>query len=108
MPLNDIQRTLVAKKFEILREVSFGFTKDRLLHLQGADVSRWTDECTAELRREIASAAPPRVDISLLDFPELRCLSRIPDRQFAPELQGRSRRASARWAKRVSGKQITK
>ena len=108
MPLNDIQRTLVAKKFEILRDVSFGFTKDRLLHLQGADVSRWTHECTAELRREIASAAPPRVDISLLDFPELRCLSRIPDRQFAPELQGRSRRASARWAKRVSGKQITK
>jgi len=35
MPLNDIQRTLVAKKFEILREVSFGFTEDRLLHLQG-------------------------------------------------------------------------
>jgi len=63
------------RKFEILREVSFGFTEDRLLHLQGADVSRWTDDCTAELRREIASAAPPRIDISLLDFPELRCLS---------------------------------
>jgi hypothetical protein len=75
MPLNEIQRTLVAKKFEILRDVSFGFTADRLLHLQGADVSRWTDECTAELRRKIASAAPPRVHIALLDFPKLRCLS---------------------------------
>jgi hypothetical protein len=75
MPLNEAQQTLVAKKFEILREASFGFTQDRLLHLQGADVSRWTDECTAELRRNIASAAPPRIDIALLDFPKLRCLS---------------------------------
>ena len=75
MPLNEAQRTLVAKKFEILREASFGFTEDRLLHLQGADVSRWSDECTAELRRNIASAAPPRIDIALLDFPKLRCLS---------------------------------
>jgi hypothetical protein len=75
MPLNETQRTLVAKKFEILSDVSFGFTEDRLLHLQGEDVARWTDECTAELRRKISSAAPPRVDTVLLDFPELRCLS---------------------------------
>ena len=54
MPLNEAQRTLVAKKFEIeiLQEAS-----------------------SAELRRNIASAAPPRIDIALLDFPKLRCLS---------------------------------
>ena len=75
MPLNDAQRTLVATKFEILRQASFGFTEDRLLHLQGEDVSRWTEECTTELRRTITSAAPSRVDIALLDFPTLRCLS---------------------------------
>ena len=75
MPLNDTQRTLVAKKFEILRQASFGFTEDRLLHIQGEDVTRWTDECTTELRRNVASAAPPGIAIALLDFRELRCLS---------------------------------
>ena len=75
MPLNDTQRTLVANKLELLRQASFGFTEDRLLHLQGADVTRWTNECTTELRRSIASSAPPRVEITLIDFPTLRCLS---------------------------------
>ena len=54
-PLNETQRALVAKKFEILRQASFGFTQDRLLHIQEEDVKGWTDACTGELRRKIAS-----------------------------------------------------
>jgi len=73
--LNEAQRTLVANKFEILRRASFGFTQDRLLHLQEEDLKRWTDECTAELRRNITSAAPPHIKIALIDFRKLRCVS---------------------------------
>ena len=61
-PLNETQRALVEKKLEILRGASFGFTQDRLLHIQAEDLRSWTDECVDELRRRIASAAP-------LDYP---------------------------------------
>jgi hypothetical protein len=74
-PLDEAQRTLVQKKFEILRRASVGFTEDRLLHIQGEDLTRWTDECTDELRMEIASAAPPHVKIELIYFRPLRCVS---------------------------------
>lgn len=74
-PLNEAQRTLVEKKFEILRQASFGFTQDRLLHIQEADLKRWTDECTGELRAKIASAAPSHIKIALVDFRQLRCIS---------------------------------
>ncbi len=74
-PLNETQRTLVEKKFEILRRASFGFTQDRLLHIQGEDLKTWTDECVDELRREITSAVPSHMKISLIDFRKLRCVS---------------------------------
>lgn len=74
-PLNETQRTLVEKKFEILRRASFGFTQDRLLHIQAEDLKRWTDECVDELRRKIASAAPSYMKIALIDFRKLRCVS---------------------------------
>lgn len=74
-PLSELQRRLVENKFEILRGASFDFTQDRLLHIQGQDFETWTHECTDELRRAIASAAPPHLEIVLLDFPELRCVS---------------------------------
>ncbi len=74
-PLNETQRTLVEKKFEILQRASFGFTRDRLLHIQEEDLKRWTDECTAELRRKIESAAPSHIKIALIDFRKLRCMS---------------------------------
>lgn len=74
-PLNEAQRALVEKKFEILRQASFGFTQDRLLHIQEEDLKRWTDACTGELRRNIASAAPSHIKIALSDFRKLRCVS---------------------------------
>jgi len=73
--LDETQRALVKKKFEILRQASFGFTQDRLLHIQEEDLKSWTDECTAELRREITSAAPSHIKIALTDFRLLRCIS---------------------------------
>jgi len=74
-PLDETQRALVQKKFEMLRQASFGFTQDRLLHIQEEDLERWTDECTGELRRAIASAAPAHIKIALIDFRALRCVS---------------------------------
>jgi hypothetical protein len=74
-PLNERQRTLVEKKFEILRGASFGFTQDRLVHIQEDDLKNWTDQCVAELRRKIASAAPWDIEIALIDFRALRCVS---------------------------------
>src|SRR5712691_36193 len=74
-PLNEAQRALVEKKFVILRQASFGFTHDRLLHIQEEDLKVWTDACTGELRREIASAAPSHIKIALIDFRKLRCVS---------------------------------
>ena len=74
-PLNETQRALVEKKFEILRQASFGFTQDRLLHIQEEDLKGWTDACTGELRSQIASAAPPHIKIALIDFRKLRCVS---------------------------------
>ena len=74
-PLNEAQRSLVEKKFEILRQASFGFTHDRLLHIQEEDVKGWTDACTGELRRKITLAAPSHIKIALIDFPKLRCVS---------------------------------
>ena len=73
--LNATQQTLIKEKFEILRQASFGFTQDRLLHIQEEDLKRWTDACTGELRRKIASAAPSHVKIALIDFRKLRCIS---------------------------------
>jgi len=74
-PLDETQRALVKKKLEILRQASFGFTHDRLLHIQEEDLKSWTDECTGELRREIASAAPSHIKTILIDFRLLRCVS---------------------------------
>ena len=74
-PLNEAQRSLVEKKFEILRQASFGFTHDRLLHIQEEDLKGWTDACTGELRRKITLAAPSHIKIALIDFPKLRCVS---------------------------------
>src|SRR3989441_13296176 len=74
-PLNEAQRSLVEKKFEILRQASFGFTHDRLLHIQEEDVKGWTDACTGELRRKITLAAPSHIKIALIDFRKLRCVS---------------------------------
>jgi len=75
LPLNENQRRLVEKKFEILRQASFGFTQDRVLHIQEEDLKGWTNACTGELRKRIASAAPSNVEIALIDFPLLRCIS---------------------------------
>ncbi|MGH7388554.1 MAG: hypothetical protein ACREM3_03760 [Candidatus Rokuibacteriota bacterium] len=75
MPLDDRQRALITNKFEMLRQASFGFTEDRLLHLQEDDSRIWSEACTGELRRKITSAAPPRVEIILLEFRALRCIS---------------------------------
>ena len=74
-PLTQPQRALVEKKFEILRQASFGFTQDRLLHIQAEDLENWTDECTRDLHRKIASAAPSHIKIALRDFRELGCIS---------------------------------
>jgi hypothetical protein len=74
-PLNEAQRALVAKKFEILRQASFGFTQGRLVHIQEEDLKGWTDACMGELRRKIASAAPSHIKIALIDFRKLRCVS---------------------------------
>jgi len=74
-PLNEVQRALVEKKFEILRQASFGFTHDRLLHIQEEDLKGWTDACTGELRRKITLAAPSHIKIALIDFRTLRCVS---------------------------------
>ena len=73
--LNDTQRTLINKKFEILQQASFGFTQDRLLHISQAESTGWTKECTDELRREIGLVAPSHVQIVLMDFRNLRCVS---------------------------------
>lgn len=62
-------------KFEILRQASFGFTQDRLMHIQEEDLKGWTDACTGELRRKVASAAPPHIKIALIEFRKLRCVS---------------------------------
>src|SRR5207247_451279 len=70
-PLNEAQRALVEKKSEILRRASFGFTQDRLLHIQEEDLKGWTDE----LRRKITLAAPSHIKIALIDFRKLRCIS---------------------------------
>jgi hypothetical protein len=75
LPLNDAQRGLVEKKFEILRQASFGFTQGRLVHIQEEDLKSWTDACTGELRRKIASAAPSHIKTALIDFRKLRCVS---------------------------------
>jgi len=74
-PLNEAQRALVEKKSEILRRASFGFTQDRLLHIQEEDLKGWTDACTDELRRKITLAAPSHIKIALIDFRKLRCIS---------------------------------
>src|SRR5437867_7357504 len=74
-PLNEAQRSLVEKKFEILRQANFGFTHGRHLHIQGEDLKGWTDACTGELRRKITLAAPSHIKIALIDFPKLRCVS---------------------------------
>ena len=73
--LIETQRTLVVKKFEILREASFGFTQDRLLHISHEDSTQWTTECVETLRRKIIAVAPPHIKIALIDFPALRCVS---------------------------------
>jgi hypothetical protein len=74
-PLTEAQRRLVETKFEILRQASFGFTQDRLLHIQEEDLKGWTNACTGELHKRIASAAPSDVQITLIDFRVLRCIS---------------------------------
>jgi hypothetical protein len=74
-PLNETQRSLVEKKFEILQRASFGFTQDRLLHIQEEDLKSWTDQCVKELRRKIAAAGPAHMKTTLIDFPQLRCAS---------------------------------
>jgi hypothetical protein len=73
--LTPTQHTLVEHKFEMLQCSSFGFTHDRLLHLQGEDLKVWTDTCTDELRRKITSVAPSHVKIALIEFRALRCVS---------------------------------
>lgn len=73
--LTPTQRTLVEHKFEMLQCASFGFTHDRLLHLQGEDLEAWTDACTDELRRKITSVAPSHLEIALIEFRALRCVS---------------------------------
>jgi hypothetical protein len=75
LPLTDTQRALVETKFDILQGASFGFTDDRLLHIQEEDLKIWTDACTEDLRRRIAAAAPPNVKTALIEFRALRCLS---------------------------------
>jgi hypothetical protein len=75
LSLTDTQRALVDRKFAILQSASFGFTKDRLLHVQEEDLKAWTDTCTDELRQKITSAAPSHVRIALLEFRALRCVS---------------------------------
>jgi hypothetical protein len=74
-PLNEAQRALVEKKLQILREASFGFTHDRLLHIQAEDLKVWTDQCVDELRRRIAATAPSNMKITLIDFRKLGCVS---------------------------------
>ena len=73
--LNDAQRTLINKKLEILQQASFGFTQDRLLHISQEESNGWTKECTDELRREIGLVAPSHVQIVLMDFRKLQCVS---------------------------------
>lgn len=75
LPLTDAEHALVERKLELLRLTSFGFTEDRLLHMQHADLAAWTGACAGELRRRIAIEAPPDRATTLLDFPTLRCVS---------------------------------
>lgn len=74
-PLTDGQHALVDRKLELLRQASFGFTEDRLLHMQHADLEAWTGACAGELRRRVAAAAPAGIATTVLDFPKLRCVS---------------------------------
>jgi hypothetical protein len=73
--LNETQRALINEKFEILRQASFGFTQDRLLHIAQEEAKGWTKECTDELRREIGLVAPSHVQIVLIEFRKLGCVS---------------------------------
>jgi hypothetical protein len=73
--LNETQRTLIDQKLEILQQASFGFTQDRLLHISQEESKGWTKECTNELRREIGLVAPSHVQIVLIEFHKLRCVS---------------------------------
>jgi len=73
--LNETQRTLINEKFEILQQASFGFTQDRLLHISQEESKAWTKECTDELRREIGSVASSHVQIVLIEFRKLGCIS---------------------------------
>jgi hypothetical protein len=73
--LNETQRTLINEKFEILQQASFGFTQDRLLHISQEESKGWTKECTDELRREIGSVASSHVQIVLIEFRKLGCIS---------------------------------
>jgi len=73
--LTDAQRSLVERKFDLLRSASADFTQDKLLHLQGDDVKLWTGACTGELRRKITAVAASRSEILLLAFPLLQCIS---------------------------------
>lgn len=73
--LTDVQHELVERKLELLRQASFGFTEDRLLHMQHADLAAWTAACAGELRRRVAAEAPAEITTTVLDFPKLRCVS---------------------------------
>jgi len=73
--LNETQRALINEKFEILQQASFGFTQDRLLHISQEESKGWTKECTDELRREIGLVAPSRVQIVVIEFRKLGCVS---------------------------------
>lgn len=73
--MNDTQRALVENKYELLRLASFGFTEDRLMHIQGKDIADWTDECIGDLRQKIAAAAPSHIVTALIHFRSLQCVS---------------------------------
>jgi hypothetical protein len=73
--LNETQRALIKRKAELLERASFGFTQDRLLHLSPEEWKLWTTACTDELRQDIRRAAPAHVQIVLIEFRALRCLS---------------------------------
>jgi hypothetical protein len=75
LPLNETQQALVATTCEMLRLASFGFTQDRLLHIQEENLKVWTDGCTDALRRNITAAAPSHIKIALIGFLPLGCVS---------------------------------
>lgn len=74
-PLTEAEHLLVERKLALLRQVSSGFTEDRLLHMQHADRDGWTGACAGELRRRVAAEAPAAITTTVLDFPKLRCVS---------------------------------